>query len=106
MDILMQFLEPIVLAIAGLAGTCVAYWIKQHIDLNKLNEKKELVEVGVTMIQQICKELDGDQKYEKAVEWITQQANAKGLKISEDELKGLIESSVLKFKNEFQNSWK
>jgi LL-H family phage holin len=105
MDILFEFLKPIFLAIAGFFGYQVAILIKRYVDKQTLAQKQELVAIAVKMVEQMYKELDGEEKYNKAVEWVTAEATRLGIKITENEMRGLIESAVKTFKDQFAKQW-
>jgi len=64
----------------------------------ELAAKKELTTAAVTFAEQAYKDLNGAEKYDKALDWLTTQALAVGLKITVPEAKGLIESAVLAMK--------
>ncbi|WP_064198958.1 phage holin [Brevibacillus brevis] len=100
MDTLIKdIFENLLLIVTVLVATGASYIIKRNIDLSKFRDKKELVEIGVRFVEQAFKDYGGEQKYEEAIKWITTELNKKGLKYTDVELKGLIEKSVLEFKN-------
>jgi LL-H family phage holin len=105
MDILFEFLKPIFLAIAGFLGYECAILIKRYVDKQTLTQKQELVAIAVKMVEQLYKDLGGEEKYNKAVEWITIEAKKMGIKITENEMRGLIEAAVKTFKDQFANQW-
>ena len=59
-----------------------------------LEAKSALVDKGVAFAEQAYKDLDGAEKFEKALDWIESQAAKINLKFTDDELKGLIEAAV------------
>jgi LL-H family phage holin len=105
MDILFEFLKPVLLAIAGFLGYQVAIFIRRYVDRQTLAQKQELVTIAVKMVEQMYKDLGGEEKYNKAVEWITAEAKRLGIKITENEMRGLIESAVKTFKDQFTKQW-
>lgn len=105
MDILLQILEVLTLGIAGFLGVQVALYFMKNKNLTILNEKSELVKIGVRFVEQAFFEMKGAEKFDKAVEWITNEANQKGLKFTENELKAHIENAVRTFKDEFSKTW-
>ena len=64
----------------------------------ELAAKSELTAAAVNFAEQAYKDLDGKGKYDKALDWLTTQALAVGLKITVTEARGLIESAVLAIK--------
>lgn len=54
--------------------------------------KKDVVETCVKAVEQLYKDLHGEEKYEKAVESISEMLEQKGIEITDLEIKMLIES--------------
>lgn len=88
-DILVDILGIVVLVIATIVGRA----IKKYIDTDA---KAKVVNAVVNAVEQLYKDLHGEDKYNKAVEHITELLNAKGLGITEDEMRILIEAAVNK----------
>lgn len=64
--------------------------------------KKDVVTTVVQAVEQIYKDLHGEEKLNKAVEGATEMLNEKGIAVSELELRYLIESSVNAFNEGFK----
>jgi len=60
--------------------------------------KKDVVKTVCEAVEQLYTNLHGDEKYEKAVEGIRDMLTAKGITITEIEVKMLIESTCYSFK--------
>ena len=99
----MEFLQPylteilgtIFLAVATFIGTSIKKLYKDYINTKT---KKEIVECTVKYVDQVFKELHGQEKFDKAVEKSLEWMNEKGINISQTELEILIEASVNEFK--------
>ncbi|GED72727.1 hypothetical protein BRE01_64290 [Brevibacillus reuszeri] len=105
--ILKDILENLLLSISILLASGVSYWIKQKVGKSKidkfmatLDQKKELVSIAIKFVEVAYKDLDGEVKYSKAVEWVKMELDKLGLKYTNDELKALIESTLKSFKDE------
>jgi Arc/MetJ-type ribon-helix-helix transcriptional regulator len=72
---------------------------------HELSSKSEYVKIGVRLIEQVYKDLKGQEKADKAFEWITARLNENGIHFTEEELRGMIESAVRQFKDEFGDNW-
>jgi hypothetical protein len=106
MDLLTQFISEygttilygILTAIAGALGV----WIKS-LYTKYINDKtkESVVKVCVGAVEQLYKELHGEEKYNKVVESAVEMLEEKGITISELELKMLIESTVGEFNKAF-----
>ena len=76
-------------------------WVKGQITkyLNS-KEKKEVVMVVVKAVQQLYKDLGGEEKLCRAIESATQMLAEKGITITELELRMLIEAACLELKTQ------
>lgn len=71
----------------------------------ELNAKQELAVLAVRFVEQVYKDLHGEEKYQKAAEWLVSQAEKIGLKLTADEVKGLIEAALREMKDAFGEEW-
>ena len=105
MEILNQALSIIVPAAATLLATWFAVLGAQM--KAKYNEKintetkRNIVNMTVEYVQQVYKELNGEEKLQKALEQASTLLMEKGINVSEVELRTLIESAVYGIKNGF-----
>ena len=105
MEILNQALSIIVPAAATLLATWLAVLGAQM--KAKYNEKintetkRNIVNMTVEYVQQVYKELNGEEKLQKALEQASTLLMEKGINVSEVELRTLIESAVYGIKSGF-----
>lgn len=71
----------------------------------QLDQKKDLAMLAVQFVEQAYKGYYCEVKYQKAAEWLAARARERGLRITEDEIKGLIESSLRQIKDEMGEEW-
>ncbi|OAT81122.1 phage holin [Desulfotomaculum copahuensis] len=71
----------------------------------ELATKQELATLAVRFVEQVYKDLHGPDKYQKAAEWLASRAQEHGLKLTADEIKGLIEAALRQLKDAFGNEW-
>lgn len=71
----------------------------------ELVTKQELAILAVRFVEQVYQELHGPEKYQKAAEWLAARAGELGIKVTPDEIKGLIEAALRAFKDEFGEEW-
>lgn len=95
----MVYLIPI------LAGLLVEY-VRRKIGNERITKiqgelatKKELADTAVKFAQQVYWELDGPKRFAEATTWLSEQAGKLGLKMTDSEIKGLIESAVKAMKD-------
>lgn len=87
-------LYSVLVAIAGFLGGCA----KRIYDRITQDEtKKKVAETVVKAVEQMYKNLHGEEKKQKAIEGITQMLDAKGITIAEIEIEMLLEAAVAEF---------
>ena len=92
-------LYAILTAIAGALGM----WIKKvYTEVVNTKTKERIVKVCVQAVEQLYKDLHGEEKYNKVVESVVQMLEEKGITITELELKMLIEAAVGEFNEAFK----
>lgn len=87
-------LYAILTALAGYVGIAIKNLYKKIVNDKT---KRNVVKTCVKAVEQLYKELHGEDKYEKCVEACTEMLAERGLSITEIELKMLIESAVGEF---------
>ena len=94
-------LYGILTAIAG----ALAIWAKKvYTDFINTKTKEKIVKVCVNAVEQLYKNLHGEEKYNKVVESVVEMLEEKGITITELELKMLIEATVGEFNKTFENT--
>ena len=96
----LEILQAIVMGIIGFIGIAIKNVLKKQSD-DKTKEK--VVKTVVAAIEQMYSDLSGTEKYEKAVESITDMLNEKGISATELEVQMLIESCIKEMKVSFPN---
>ena len=81
-------------AIAGFIGACVK---RIYSRISDDQTKKEVAETVVRAVEQMYKDLHGEEKKQKAIEGITQMLEVKGITIAEIEVEMLLEAAVAEF---------
>jgi LL-H family phage holin len=71
----------------------------------ELNTKMDLASLAIKFVEQAYKDLHGQDKYNQAANWLAARAGEKGIKVTSDEVKGLIEAAVRMAKDEFGEQW-
>ena len=87
-------LYSVLVAIAGFLGAC-AKRIWERISADQT--KKEVAETVVKAVEQMYKDLHGDEKKQKAIDGIREMLDAKGITIAEIEVEMLLEAAVAEF---------
>lgn len=107
--ILLDFIQSIAVAAGTALAGMLIVWLKNKIGvagMQKIAEQsaliKQIVEAGVQYAEQA---FHAGEKLEKSVEWIVQTLNAKGIKVTEQEIKGLVEATLREFKDKFGEDW-
>ena len=94
----MTILYTLLTAFAGYIGI----WMK-NLYTKFVNDKtkKEVVKTCVTAVEQLYRNLHGEEKYNKVVEAVSEMLSERGISISEIEIKMLIEAAVGEFNDVF-----
>ena len=92
----MQLMYAIITAIAGYIGIVV----KNLVD----KTKKEVAKNAVQFVEQVCKNLHGEEKLNEALVAASEMLVEKGISITELELRVLIEAAVAEFNKAFEKN--
>ena len=87
----MEIISTAVMAIFGFVGICIKNVIKKYSDERT---KEQVCKTVVKAVEQMYADLIGDERYEKAVESVSEMLEEKGIGATELEVKMLIESAV------------
>lgn len=99
LNILIPALATLLAAWFGVLGAKIKASYEEKINTEV---KRNVVRTTVEYVQQVFKEIDGNQKLQKAVEQASLILVEKGIPVSETELNTLIESAVYGLKNGLQ----
>ena len=94
-----QILYAIFMAIAGYLGVVVKNLYQKYVNDST---KKAVVKTCVQAVEQLYKNLHGEEKYNKVVESVAEMLNEKGITITDIEMKMLIEAAVGEFNKVFE----
>lgn len=94
----MNILGTILTALAGYLGVVIKNLCQKY-----LNDKtkQDVAKTCVKAVEQIYKDLHGEEKFNKALECISDMLAEKGIAVSDTEMKMLIESAVAEFNEVF-----
>ncbi len=108
LDVSYNFLLILATLLAGFAMA----WLRKRIGVEGMNRigaelatKQKLAALAVRFVDQAYRDLHGEAKYQKAAEWVVARAMELGLKVTPEEIKGLIEAALREIKDEFGNEW-
>ena len=96
-------LYAIITAIAGGLGLVIKNLYKKYVDDQT---KRSVVKTVVQGIEQMYKDLHGEEKLNAALENASEMLSLKGITVSEFELRMLIEAAVGEFNNVFNKTEK
>ena len=97
----LEIVTTIVTAIVGYIAVVAKNLAQKYINDKT---KKEVAKIVVSGIEQCYKALEGPQKLEKALEAASSMLAEKGIKVTEVELRMLLESALSEFNKVFENS--
>lgn len=88
----------VITAIAGYIGVVVKNIYNKYINDKT---KKDVVKTCVNAVEQLYKDLHGEEKLNKCIEYVTKMLDEKGITITELEIRMFIEAAVREFKYAF-----
>ena len=100
-DLVTPILELILIVVIPFAARAVLKWMNSKSYLEELYAKEEWALLAVEFVEQIYGKVDGDQKKAKAIQWLSDRLSEKGIKITMEELEGLIEAAYFEMKREW-----
>lgn len=111
-DLLMQVLYDVLVLLATVAAGYAVAWLRKNLGVEgmrkvevELAAKQELASLAVRFVEQAYRNLHGEDKYQKAAEWLAARAGELGMTMTPDEIKGLIEAALRAFKDRFGEQW-
>lgn len=111
-DLLLRVLYDVLVLLATVAAGYAVAWFRKRLGVEgmkrieaELAAKQELAALAVRFVEQVYKDIHGEAKYQKAAEWLAARVGELGLKITPEEIKGLIEAALRTFKDEFGEEW-
>ena len=99
-------LSIVITAVVGAVGTALGLFFKRLYantigDKIKLDTVKEIARVVVKFVEQVYKDIHGEEKLDKALEAFAEMLNNKGITISELEMRVYLESALAEFNEAF-----
>lgn len=111
-DKLIQLAYDVLAILVPVLATMIVEFLRRKLGTEKmrkiqeeLSAKSELASLAVKFVEQVYKDLHGQEKFEKAAEWLAERAKEHGLSLTAEEIKGLIEAALRTFKDQFGNEW-
>jgi LL-H family phage holin len=111
-DKLLQLAYDLLAILIPLLAGFIIEFIRRRLGVEKMKQiqeelaaKQELATLAVRFVEQVYKDLHGPDKYQKAAEWLAARAGELGIKVTPDEIKGLIEAALRELKDAFGEEW-
>lgn len=109
---IMTVIQYIVGLILTVAIGFVINYIKKKIDIDTLHHiqkefetKQILATMAVRFVEQAYTDFRGDEKLNKASDWLAEKLNSLGIKSNSSEIRVLIESSLKILQEQFGEEW-
>lgn len=109
---LLKLFYDLIILLSTLLATLAVAWLQKRIGIerlkkieNELKMKQELASMAVKFVEQVYRDLKGEEKYNKAAEWMVKRLQEMRIKITDDEIKGFIEAALRNFKDTFGEQW-
>ena len=97
----MQILFTVIVGIAGYIGIVLKNLVTKYINDKT---KQAVAKTSVQFVEQVYKDLHGEEKLTEALEAASQMLAEKGISVTELELRALIEAAVAEFNDAFNKT--
>ncbi|MFC8688129.1 phage holin, LLH family [Brevibacillus porteri] len=97
-----QFTLEIALPIITFAGVWIVVTL---VSLIKGKIKRGYADRAVRFVEDAFVDIKGSEKYNEAANWIVERLAKWHIKVTEDEVKGLVESALIRMKQEYEKQW-
>jgi hypothetical protein len=97
----LQIMYAIITAIAGYIGIAVKNLFTKYINDKT---KRSVAKTAVQFVEQVYKDLHGDEKLDAALTAASEMLSEKGIFVSDLEMRVLIEAAVSEFNNAFNKA--
>lgn len=111
-ELLMTLLYDAIYFLAALIAAFLVGYLKQRFGTEKLKKfqselelKQDLAILAVKFAQQAYDKFQGETRYDHAATWLSSRASFLKLKITDNEIEGLIEAALRSLKDEFGEDW-
>lgn len=94
-----DILEAILVALFGCLGVMLKNIVAKYLDDDT---KRTLAKTVVQFVEQVYKDLHGEEKLQAAMKTLSEQLAEKKIKVTEKEMKILIEAAVAEFNEAFK----
>lgn len=97
-----ELIEHIMFLAVTIVIPFVVKYIKSKNQTENMDKVLEYAEIAVRYAEQFYKDQGGEVKYQEASKWLSNQALKVGIKLSDDEVRGIIEGVLKKIAWEFE----
>jgi LL-H family phage holin len=104
-------MDVLAVLIPALVGLLIEY-LRRKLGAEKMKKiqdelltKQQLAMIAIQLVEQFYKDIKGEDKYNKAAEWLSQRCKDYGLVVTAEEIKGLIESAIRTAKDTWGEDW-
>ena len=108
----MTVIENVLIILVTLAAGYAVAYLRKRLGVEGMQKieaelalKQELASLAVRFVEQAFRDLEGEEKYNQAAQWLAERAGEIGLSVTAEEIKGLIEAALRTFKDEFGEEW-
>lgn len=96
-----DIVATIVVGIAGYVGICLKRLFERYVNTD---DKKNVANTCVNFVEQVYKDLHGEEKLNIAIKYATIILTEKGIQINETELRTLVEAAVKEMNDKFAHA--
>ena len=105
-QLFLDLAQELFFLIGAVAMFFIIQYIRSRFGEEKANTIFSIIEDGVLFAQQVYNHLEGDQKKEEAMNYIITRLDEKGIKVTQYQIDGMIESVLKRLKLEYGDNWR
>lgn len=104
-ELIFSAIEEIVFLAIIIVLAYITQFIRKKMGEEKFETVQAIVEDGVLFAQQVYEHTAGEVKFVKAIEYVTEELQDRGIKVEEEQIGRMIESVLKRLKKEFGDYW-
>lgn len=100
-----EVIQSILYIVISIGVPVIIKYLKDKNQTEKMNKVLDYAEIAVKFAEQYYYRYSGETKYKHASEWLAIQAGKIGVELTDEEVRGLIESAIRDLSAKWGDKW-
>ena len=100
-----DLIAAILLVLVGAGATWLFGVLRKRGILDLIDAKEHLAVIAVRFVEEYYKDIKGEEKLDKACEWMAEALKSFKIKATPEEIKGFVLNALRRIKDEYGNRW-